>query len=60
MFTEHLDAGGENIYHNDNTQAYSIIDHCMATNGLEAKRFNAKIMDDVNDFSDYRSLITLS
>ena len=33
----------------------------MTTHGLEAKGFNVQIMDDVDDFSDYRSLnITLS
>ena len=38
-----------------------MIDHCMATHGLEAKGFNVQIMDDVDDFSDHRSLnITLS
>ena len=37
IFTEHLDAADEYTYHNDNTQAYSMIDHCMATYGLEAK-----------------------
>ena len=38
-----------------------MIDHCMATLGLEANRFNVQIMDDVDDISDHRSLnITLS
>ena len=66
IFTEHLDAAGEYTYHNDNTQAYSMIDHCMATHGLEAKGFNVKIMDDVDVkimddvdyFSDHRPLNT--
>ena len=60
IFTEHLDAG-EYIYHYDNTQAYSMIDHCMATHVFEAKGFNVQIMDDVDDFSDHRPFnITLS
>ena len=54
IFTEHLDTAGEYTYHNDNTQAYSMIDYCMATHGLEAKGFNVQIMDDVDDFSDHR------
>ena len=38
-----------------------MIDHCMATHGLETKGFNVQIMDDVDDFSDHRPLnITLS
>ena len=38
-----------------------MIDHCMATLGLEANRFNVQIMDDVDDIFDHRSLnITLS
>ena len=57
IFTEHLDAAGEYTYHNDNTQAYSMIDHCMATHGLEAKGFNVQIMDDVDDFSIIDHLI---
>ena len=61
IFIEHLDAAGEYTYHNDNTQAYSMIDHCMATHGIEAKGFNVQIIDDVNEFSDHRLLnITLS
>ena len=61
IFTEHLDAAGEYTYRNDNTQAYSMIDHCMATHGLKTKGFNVQIMDDVDDFSDHRPLnITLS
>ena len=62
IFTKYLDAAGEYTYHNDNTQAYtSMIDHCMATHGLEAKGFNLQIMDDVDDFSDHKPLnITLS
>ena len=30
-----------------------MIDHCMATHGLETKGFNVQIMDDVDDFSDH-------
>ena len=56
IFMEHLDAAGEYTYHNDNFQAYSVIEHCMATHGLEAKRFNVQIMDDVDDYSDRRLL----
>ena len=34
-----------------------MIDHCMATHGLEAKGFNVQIMDDVDDFSIIDHLI---
>ena len=54
IFTEHLDVAGEYNYHNDNTQAYSMIHHCMATHGLKAKGFIVQIMDDIYDFSDHR------
>ena len=61
IFTERLDAAGEYTYHKHNSQAYSVIEHCMATHDLEAKGFNVQIMDDVDDFSDHKPLnITLS
>ena len=56
IFTEYLAAACEYTYHNDDTQAYSMIDHCMATHGLEAIGFNVHNMDDVDDFSDHRPL----
>ena len=38
-----------------------MIDHFMATHGLEAKGFNVQIKDNVDDFFDHRPLnITLS